>query len=72
MADFTSWARPTLERLATELQADNQRLRETNEELQAERREALAAWRAEVRRNDSTELNLMEESDEPGHANADR
>lgn len=55
MADFTSWARPTLERLATELQADNQRLREANEELQAERREALAAWRAEVRRA-STEL----------------
>ena len=56
MADFTSWARPTLERLATELQADNQRLREANEELKAERHEALDAWRAEVRHNDSTEL----------------
>lgn len=55
MADFTTWARPTLERLATELQADNQRLREANEELQAERLAALAAWRAEVRRA-STEL----------------
>lgn len=55
MADFATWARPTLERLATELQADNQRLREANEELQAERHEALAAWRAEVRRA-STEL----------------
>jgi len=55
VADFTTWARPTLERLATELQADNQRLREANEELQAERREALAAWRAEIRRA-STEL----------------
>lgn len=56
MADFTSWARPTLERLATELQADNERLREENEDLKAERHEALAAWRAEVRRNESTEL----------------
>lgn len=56
MADFAAWARSTLERLATELQADNQRLREANEQLQAERREALAAWRAEVRRNESIEL----------------
>lgn len=72
MADFTTWSRPTLERLAAELQTDNQRLRDENEELQAERHEALAAWRAEVCRNESTELKLMEESDEPGHANADR
>lgn len=59
MADFTVWSRPTLERLATELQADNQRLREANEQLQAERREALVAWRAEVRRA-STELKTQE------------
>lgn len=56
MADFAVWSRPTLERLANELQADNQRLREANEELQAERLAALVAWRAEVRRNESTEL----------------
>lgn len=72
MADFTTWSRPNLERLATELQADNQRLREANEALRIERHEAMDAWRAEVRRNESTELKMMEDSDESGHANADR
>ncbi|MDD0817174.1 hypothetical protein PSQ39_21245 [Curvibacter sp. HBC28] len=41
MADLTTWARPNLEKLATDLLAKNK-------ELRAERDTALAAWRAEV------------------------
>lgn len=44
MADFSTWDRATLERLASELQADNQRLRQETTAL-------LEAWRAEVRQS---------------------
>lgn len=55
MADFTTWSRSNLERLATDLVADNQRLRDEN-------RTVLDAWRAEVCHNASTELNKEEGS----------